>query len=291
MAYTSQEFYYQVPWLARSPRPGRHRSAQVGSGMMANRSVPINSGADLRRLDIRARIADPMRRWWVRETLQRDAINVWVVADVSSSMNFTPEQAQAHESSLDLLRDFSACAAHSAFRSGDAFGLVAADDRLREDLQITLTRRAGSSAMVQQAFNASREKSQARTGANALPLTAQLINARRSLVFLVSDYLLNLEMLEHTLSALAHHHVVPVMLTSDSALSHLPSYGWLTLNDAETGQQRTLLMRPALKKQMLEAALAHETALMKLFTRHGLRPLKLAAPFDADVVTNYFFES
>lgn len=287
----SPEFFYQVPWLARSPRPGRHRSAQVGSGMMANRSVPLNSGADLRRLDIRARIADPMQRWWVRETLQRDAINVWVVADVSSSMNFTAEQTAAHENSMALLRDFSACAAHSAFRSGDAFGLVAADDRLREDLQITLTRRAGSSAMVQQVFNQSHEKPQARTGARALALTAQLINARRSLVFLVSDFLLSLELLEHTLSALAHHHVVPVVLTSESALLRLPSYGWLTLNDAETGQQRTLLMRPALKKQMLEAALAHEAALMKLFTRHGLRPLKLAAPFDADAVTNYFYES
>lgn len=287
----SPEFYYQVPWLARSPRPGRHRSAQVGSGMMANRSVPINSGADLRRLDIRARISDPMQRWWVRETLQRDAINVWVVADVSSSMHFTAEQTATHENSMALLRDFSACAAHSAFRSGDAFGLVAADDRLRDDLQIALTRRAGSSAMVQQVFNAPSQKRPTRTGANALPLTAQLINARRSLVFLVSDYLLSLESLEHTLSALAHHHVVPVMLTNDNALSRLPSYGWLTLNDAETGQQRTLLMRPALKKQMLEAAHAHEAALMQLFTRHGLRPLKLASPFDADVVTNYFYES
>ncbi len=286
----SPEFHYNVPWLARSPRPGRHRSAQVGSGMMANRSVPINSGADLRRLDVRMRIADPLKRWWVRETLQRDAINVWVVADVSSSMSFTPELSVAHENSMALLRDFSACAAHSAFRSGDAFGLVAADDRLRDDLQITLTRRAGSSALVQQAFNAKHEKPLSRAGAKALPLTAQLINARRSLVFLVSDFLLDLQTLERTLNALAHHHVVPVLLASDDAMARLPDYGWLTLNDAETGQRRTLLMRPAVKKQMQQAAQAHEATLMKLFTRQGLRRLKLTAPFNADAVTNYFFE-
>jgi uncharacterized protein (DUF58 family) len=282
-----QEYHYQVPWMARSPRPGKHRSTQVGSGMMANRSVPLHSGADLRRLDIRARIADPMQRWWVRETLQRDAINVWLVADLSSSMSFG--LAPDHSS---VLHDFATATAHSAVRSGDAFGFVAADDALREELSVSLTRRAGAAHAVHASLQGTGLMRQ-RTQAHALAQCAMHMSTRKSLVFLVSDFLLEISAIERTLDSLAHHHVVPVVvpivLPTPDALAALPHYGWVTFNDVETGKKRSLLIRPALKTKLQLAALAHKDALNTCFTQHGLKPLYLSAPFNADEVTQYFY--
>jgi uncharacterized protein (DUF58 family) len=281
----SPEFFYQVPWLARSPRPGRHRSAQVGSGMMANRSVPINSGADLRRLDIRARIADPMQRWWVRETLQRDTINVWVVADVSSSMSFDVNTDHG-----SLLRDFATAAAQSVVRSGDAFGMVAADDALRDDLSITLSRRAGACEAVYAKLQGAGPM-RIRVQADALSHCVMQISARKSLVFLVSDFLLNIKDVERTLDSLAHHYVVPVLLPTPDALNELPRYSWVTMSDVETGAKRSLFVRPALRQKLHDVTLAHQAALRACFTQRGLRPLHLTTPFDADEVTNYFYEA
>jgi uncharacterized protein (DUF58 family) len=280
-----QEYHYQVPWMARSPRQGKHHSTQVGSGMMANRSVPLHSGADLRRLDIRARIADPMQHWWVRETLQRDAINVWLVADLSSSMSLG---VTADHTSL--LRDFATATAHSAVRSGDAFGLLAADDALRDELSVSLTRRAGAA----QAVHASLQGAglmRVRTQATALAQCALHMSTRKSLVFLVSDFLMDISAVQGTLNALAHHHVVPVWLATPDALAPLPRFGWVTFSDIESGKKRSMLIRPALKTKLQQAALAHHEALNTCFTQHGLRPLHLSAPFIADDVTQYFYEA
>jgi uncharacterized protein (DUF58 family) len=283
------EYHYQVPWLARSPRPGRHRSGQVGSGMIANRSVPLHSGADLRRLDIRARMADPMRRWWVRETLQRDAINVWLLADVSTSLSFGSNDTQCN-AAFDLLRDFATATAQSAFRSGDAFGLIAADDQMRDELSLALSRRAGTREIVKTSLS-SPDVLHARAGASALSHCAEQMSARKSLVFLVSDFLLTPEAIDHTLDSLAHHHVIPVILPTHDALDNLPRYGWVTFNDLESGQKRSLLLRPSLHDKLREAAKAHDAALLKVFARHGVVPLRLTSPFNADQVTDYFFEA
>ncbi len=285
----SLEYHYQVPWLARSPRPGRHRSAQVGSGMIANRSVPLHSGADLRRLDIRARIADPMRQWWVRETLQRDAINVWLLADVSASLSFGNSDVQ-RLAAFDLLRDFATATAQSVVRSGDAFGLIAADDRIREDLSIALTRRSGAREIVATTFSRP-DILHARTGASALPRCAEQMSARKSLVLLVSDFLITPEATDHALDSLGHHHVIPVILPTQDALDNLPRYGWVSFNDLESGHKRSLLLRPALHDKLREAAKQHEDALLKVFAKHGVTPLRPSAPFNADQVTDYFFEA
>lgn len=280
------EYHYQVPWLAHSTRPGKHRSSQAGSGMVANRSVPLHSGADLRRLDIRARIADPMRRWWVRETLQRDAIAVWLIADVSSSLRY----ATTSNSSYALLKEFAAATAQSAVRSGDAFGMIAADKDIRDDLSQALTRRMGACEQVHDLLS---HENALRTNvsAAALPQCAAHMSTKKSLVFLVSDFLFSSDLLDVTLNSLAHHHVVPVILPGDQLLDDVPTHGLMRFHDLEDGRSRTLWLRPSLHQKLRLAVRAHEESMSQQFIKHGVSPLRLHAPFNPDQVTEYFFDS
>ncbi|MGH8564268.1 MAG: DUF58 domain-containing protein [Gammaproteobacteria bacterium] len=78
---------------------------------------------DPRRVDLRTTLYDPMGEVYVRVFHQRSTVPVYVIADVSASMGFREKMA--------VLADFTVATAASAYRTGDPFGLVACDTRVR----------------------------------------------------------------------------------------------------------------------------------------------------------------
>ena len=118
-----QEFHYKVGWRARGQRQGFHASASQGSGMEFVGHAPLAGYSDPRRIDIRASLANPTGDWLVRLHRTRAALPVCVVLDLSASMGFAGVRRK-----LDVVRHFVASAGFSVRRTGDAFGLIAADD-------------------------------------------------------------------------------------------------------------------------------------------------------------------
>ena len=274
-----QEFHYKIGWRARGQRQGFHASASQGSGMEFVGHAPLAGYGDPRRIDIRASLANPTGEWLVRLHRTRAALPVCVVLDLSASMGFAGVRRK-----LDVVRQFVASAGFSARRTGDAFGLIAADDSIREQVWLPLThaRSAAQTALARLEGVATSH------GSAGLLEALHWLPRNRALVFLVSDFHFPLDMLAQLLDGLAHHDVVPVVVWDEAEARRLPGFGLVELADPETGQRRTVLMRASLRRRWIEAVAQRRGALRDCFIAHRTRPFFVDGDFDADSLTRYF---
>src|SRR6218665_330017 len=88
MTRAAEELAYRIRWRAADVHPGSHRSRVAGSGEEFRGVVPLAVGREARRIDLRASVADPFGRPWVREFRQRSRIPVVLLADLSRAMRF-----------------------------------------------------------------------------------------------------------------------------------------------------------------------------------------------------------
>jgi len=241
--------------------------------------VTLLQAPDPRRFDVAASLRDPFNRVMVRVYTQRSALPIRMLADVSASMGFTGRCRK-----MDLLADFTESLALSAYRSGDPFAFTACDSQVREELTLPLTRSRPAGALAGKQLRAL-EPSGTATG---LLEAAERVPPARSLVFLVSDFHFSAELLSSLLAGLALHAVVPVVLR-DSAEGIAPRFGIARVFDAETGRERTLLLRPALARRLQQAVADRAQALIDTCTRFGRAPLFIHDRFEADAVTRYFY--
>jgi len=135
---------------------------------------------DPRRLDLRASIRDVRGDWLIRVNRQRAAVAVHVVVDVSASMSFGSPKPKLH-----VVADFVEALGHSAFRVGDALGMVAFDEIERMDLFVPSLMSRGSGSLMARLL---RSCSSAARGAAGLEAAAHRLAGRPGLVFLVSDF-------------------------------------------------------------------------------------------------------
>jgi uncharacterized protein (DUF58 family) len=278
---STEEFHYRVRWRTRGAFPGQHRALSYGDGFEFRNHIPLLRGGDPRRYDARASLRDPLERLLVRVHEQCNSIPVVALLDVSASMGF-----RGRVRKQDMMAEFVAALGFSAYRTGDPFGAIACDGGIREELVQPLSRVKGAGHEV-----ASRLRTCVFEGASAeglLPAT-RMVGNRRSLVFLVSDFHLPLPLIESVLGCLARHTVVPVALVDTAELSPAPGVWLVRVADPETGAQRTVLMRPALRERLRARFEERQAALTNLFTRHTTAPLWLVDRFRADQVTRYFF--
>ena len=250
---------YGVRWRTGESRPGRHMARQTGSGGALRAYRPFWQLPDARRVDVRRSIMDPFDGLMVRQMENRGSITVIVAADLSRSM-----QARQGSPKLQSVTTLVHSASRTAHRAGDAFGFVGFDDGIRQDLFVPPSRARGPAQEL-----VTRLAGFAPDGRSAAGLTglAAHLPERRSLVLLISDFLLPFSRLQPALETLARHDVAPVVL-HDAQEASLPARGVLRLRDSETGRMRLLLIRPALQARMARAALDWRASLDALFLRH-----------------------
>jgi uncharacterized protein (DUF58 family) len=286
------EFHYRLPGRFGGQRPGAHHgtSLGVGQGFAAHRR--LFDHADPRRIDLRASLRDVRGEWLVRIQRQRVAVPVQVVVDVSASMHFG-----ARRSKLEVVADFVEALGHSAFRAGDAVGLLAFDHAVRDDLYAPPRHSRGAGIALAQALRScepestfQQDASHQRT-AQALASAVARISGRGGLVFLVSDFHWPLEPLGNVLEQLAPACVVPLVVWDPAETEPPAAHTLLALSDAETGQRRTLWMREPVRRQWAAAVEARRHALQALFEARGMAPFYLGGSFDAEALTRHFMEA
>jgi len=274
------ELHYKVRWRTRGGRPGHHASTRQGGGIEFRNHVALVDAPDPRRFDVYASLRDPFGQIKVRVFRQTSAIPVYAIVDLSASMRVGGERSK-----LARAAEFVACLGYSASRTGDTFGVIGSADGAVAPLYAPPST---SPAAAFDAADALRRTTAPGRNADGLLAAAALVGARRALVFLVSDFLLPLALVEQVLGTFAYHDVVPVMLRDDAEHERLPRWGLARVRDAETGQQRLLFLRPSLRRRMQAHAHARHEALLQLFLRRGRPPLVIEDRFDADAVTRYF---
>jgi uncharacterized protein (DUF58 family) len=282
MAQERKEFSYQIGWRSRGRHPGRHASVQRGLGMEFRGHAPLIAYPDPRRIDLRQTLRDPFDQVWVKIFNQKSSVPVFVVCDLSGSMGFSGQLRK-----LEVAAEITASAAWSAFRVNDPFGFIGFDETVREDWIFN------SSVKVHGAFELAERLASYRPGhlgANGLQDVSRFLSRERALLLLVSDFHMPLEQLEQYLGTLIRHHVVPLVLWDAAEYRNLPKFGVASVTDCETGARRTLFLRKSFRERILQAFSDRRVTLEKLFMSFDMPPLFIEDGFEADDLTEYFYQ-
>lgn len=274
------EIHYRIGSAALGHFPGHHRSRRGDSGFEFRGHASLLDAPDPRRLDLHASLRDPFGQWSVRIYSQRKSIPVAVVADLSASMGFAGAQRK-----LGVVADFVDSLAWSAWRTGDSFGFVACDEQVRDDLLLPQSRSRAAAGELTQTLRSLQPSGRSAQG---LRLAHRHLPQRRSLVFLLSDFHLPLGEVSAMLANLAHHDLVPVVIWDEQEFSLSATRGLAQVLDPETGRQRLVWWRPALREQWLVQQAQRREALLQVFRTQRLSPLFVEGGFDADAVTRHF---
>ncbi len=278
---TWTEFHYRVSWRSHSGVPGRHSSMQYGGGFEFHGHAPLITHPSPRNLDIHASLNDPFGQFVVRTFRQRSAIPVYVIADLSASMG-----VRAACNKHEILTCFSACAARSAFRSGDPFGFIGRGESIDPKFLIPLRRYRG---IAQDLWERLKYHIPIDHSARGLLESPVLLGRKKSLIFLVSDFHFPLATLKQLLQNLETHDVVPVVL-QDSREECYPDWGLIRLKDSETGQSRLLIQRPGLREKIRTAFTQRRDAIITLCTQFAREPYFVTDTFDPENLTHYFLQ-
>lgn len=280
---TSREFHYRLPRRSGGWRPGSHPGSSLGAGQEFVSHVSLYDRPDPRRLDLRASLREVRGDWLVRVNRQRVSVPVYVIADVSASMGLGFPKPKLH-----VVADFVTALGHSAFRVGDALGMLAFDAHERPDLFVPalLSRGTGD---VMAAMLASCNGTAG--GTDGLEEAALHLAGRRGLIFLTSDFHWPLEGLSRVLDLLAHAYIVPMVVWDPAELQPPKQDGLMPLRDVESGIRSTIWLRPSMRARWHEAVQRRRAELDALFSARGIRPFYISGEFDSEALSHYFFEA
>jgi len=283
-----REFIYRFPDKVFGHVPGAHSGTALGSGDRFAGFADLFDYPDPRRLDIRASLRsqaadlaqNERQRWLVKRYQQRASITLWLLADISKSMSVASVN---HERLARLAHMI----AHSAIGLGDRFAMAAFDSVWRQDVTVMpTTQRSMPAFAAEQIINA---KAPHAPGADGLFQAADLVNSKRAMVFLASDFCCDLSLVERSLRKLSQYTVIPIVWRHDD-VDHFPSHaGWAETRDAETGQRHSVWMRPGMKKRWQQQMDDHFSQLTECFMRYRIRPLFVDGDITPQQLTEYFY--
>lgn len=270
---------YKLHWRPSGVHAGAHPGADEGGSGPFRRHVPLLHHPDPRRIDLRATLRDPMGEVHVRQVARRNAISLIALVDLSGSMGFEGRAAR-----MGVVAELCATLALSAYKMGDRFGLVGCDAAVRQAIYVPPTRRRGLEVEV---FERLRRVEPQGASVRGLAAAAEWLPLHRSLVFLISDFLLPLAQLEEILDALWRHDVVPVVVRDAGEEDDLPAWGLIELRDLETGRSRLAFMRPGLREAWRNAGRLRRAEIDRLFTQRGRSTFHLVDRLDPDALAEY----
>jgi len=277
------EFSYRYPHKVYGSLPGVHQGKSLGTGDSFASFSDLFDYPDPRRLDLRATIRDNMatgnNNYLVRRYEQRSPITLWMMADLSRSMAIS-------NVNHDQLANLAQLVAHSAVGMGDRFGLAGFDSGLRHDVYMMPTRQRSMPLIAADMIRDAEAAPAA--GVDGLIHAANMITSKHAIVFLASDFCCDIDVVDKALRQLSRYTVVPIVWKHDD-VNHLPSHaGWTEMCDSETGERRSIWMRPSIKKRWKKTMDDHFEQLTECFMRHRVRPIFTDGDVTGEQLTDYF---
>jgi len=276
----AKPFYYQIPWKSSSIHFGEHRGTQRGLGFEFKGNVPLIDYPDARRVDLRQTLRDPYEQVQVKLFNQDNTTPIFAVCDLSSSMQYKGQGRK-----LDLAKEIAASIAYSAFDKSDVFSFIAYNSHVIEDLTLSLSHHVHLSFDVIEQLG---EYKKMRVGSEGILEVPEYLSQNRGLVFWISDFHMPIPMIEQALNAMSAHQVIPIVLWDDHEYKKLPKFGFGNMIDPETGLNRTIFFREAIRAQFEEAFAERKQALEALFTRFDSQAIYISGKYDPDVMSHYF---
>lgn len=214
---------------------------------------------------------------YVRQYLEDREINAWFLLDLSPSVDFGTADALKR----DQLMGFVGVLARLLTRHGNRVGAICYGARVETPMAP-----AGGRIHVLRLLNdlgkRARLPSAPFTALGDLLISAGVAIKRRSLVFVVSDFI-SAPGWEQPLGMLARRHEVLAVRLLDPRELELPDIGALFVTDAETGEQLWVDTHDTgFRRRFLDAARRREETLAAAFRRAAVDVLTIST--DEDLV-------
>jgi uncharacterized protein (DUF58 family) len=247
---------------------GDSRSLLSGAGVELHGLREYQPGEDVRRIDwnITARVGQP----FLRESLVERALDAWLVVDVSASTDWGTALCLKR----DRIIEFVAAASQLLGRHGNRVGALLFAER---PLQIVPPSRGRSHllGLIDSVDAVPVAKLSGRTDlAGALAYMGGQLG-RRSLIFIVSDFMAAPGW-EQVVRRLSHHHEIVAVDLYDPREGFIPDVGLVTFEDPETGRQLVVDTADArLRERFQWAAMEQREYLCKTLAGCGIDLLEL----------------
>ena len=258
---------------------GDYRSLFRGAGLDLADLREYQFADDVRRIDwnVTARLQVPH----VREYHEDRELTAWFLCDLSGSVDF----GSGAQRKLEVASEFAALLARVLTARGNRVGAILYGQQVDTVLParsgrrhvLHLLRSMARRPPLRLVGQPSRKGERPRqTDLGALLRAAQGVLRRRSLVFVVSDFISEPGW-ERPLAQLAQRHEVVAVRLHDPLERQLPDLGLLLMQDAESGEQLYVDTGDArLRARFAAAAARRDEALGAAFAQAGVDALELS---------------
>jgi uncharacterized protein (DUF58 family) len=259
--------------LVEETMAGQYHSVFKGRGMDFEEVREYLPGDEVRTIDwnVTARTGRP----FVKKFTEERELTLLLLLDLSASGSF----GSGARSKRELAAEVASVLAFSAIRNQDRVGLVLFTDRVEKFIPPAKGRSHVLRVVREALFF---EPEHAGTDLVAALEFANRVVPRRAVTFLISDFLLPgcekglPEPVRRALGLANRRHDLVALSTTDPRERELPDVGFITLDDAETGEQLEVdTSDPRLRRRYAEAAAAHAEALRQALTACGVDLLEL----------------
>ena len=241
---------------------GDYRTTFYGGGVDFANLREYEPGDDVRRIDwnVTARMATP----FVRQYIADREVTAWLLLDRSHSMQFG-----GFDRPKDLvLTEFVTTLARLFTRGGNRVGAILFNNQIERVVEP----RSGRNQVLRIARYVLDPAAPTGTTTDLSILLRTAMNSirRRSLVFVISDFISEPGWHRH-LGLLAQRHEVVAIRLWDPRETELPDVGFVVLQDAETGEHLHVdTSDPVFRQRFRDAARAREEQLATATKRAGV---------------------
>jgi uncharacterized protein (DUF58 family) len=256
---------------------GDYRTLFRGSGIDFADLREYQWGDDVRYIDwnVTARTSTP----YVREYVEDREVTAWFLLDLSPSVDFGTVDRERLKRSV--LIDFVTTLARLLTRRGNRVGAILYGRAVERTIPAK-SGRVQVLRLVNDLLEQPRLPSSPFTDLAALLQAGQQTIKRRSLVFVISDFI-SAPGWERPLNLLTQRHEVMAVRLLDRREVELPDVGALLIEDAETGEQLYIDTHDkAFRRRFKEASERRESTLRDAFKRAGVDAVALST--DEDLV-------
>ena len=256
---------------------GDYRSLFYGYGVDFADLREYQPQDDIRYMDwnVTARMDAP----YVRKYIEEREISAWFLLDLSPSIDFGTVENQILK--RNVLINFVAILARLLTRHGNRVGAVLYTSRVEKTIP------AGGGRLqvlrlIHELVNQPRLRNSPATDLSPLIMSGLNLIKRRSLIFIVSDFI-SLPGWDKPLGLLSQRHDVLAIRLTDPLEYELPDLGPIVLEDSETGEQLYVDTHDGqFRHRFQQAGLQREQELAQIFKRCKVDSLSLAT--DEDLV-------
>jgi uncharacterized protein (DUF58 family) len=209
---------------------GQYRSVFKGRGMNFEEVREYQAGDEVRTIDwnVTARLGEVRGEAFVKKFTEERELTVMLIVDVSASGEF----GSVNLSKRELAAEVACLLAFSAIRNNDKVGLILFSDHVEHFIPPKKGRLHTLRLIRDILFF--EPKGRGTNPGEALSYLNRIVD-RRSVVFMISDF--QAPDFSKELSITSRRHDLIAMQIVDPREEELPDVGWLTLEDAETGEQ------------------------------------------------------